>query len=200
MSTDFRVTQMQARKYIRFDSTQELHTRVMSAKRRDYRIIARARAPDRSLTRSFAHVRGRATTRTPGRATHARSGAHMRMQTPALPIFPWYLRGSRGHERAQVLVVAQLVQARQTVRGAMRLDAASVSNRNGAHAYRNRIFLHRRHHIFVVETLQTRARSLETRRESSDSAQVIRLAVRRRAASSAPRSPLAGWLCRQSTS
>ena len=41
MSTDFRVTQMQARKYIRFDSTQELHTRVMSAKRRDYRIIAR---------------------------------------------------------------------------------------------------------------------------------------------------------------
>ena len=187
MSTDFR-------------ATQELHTRVMSAKRRDYRIIARARAPDRSLTRSLAHVRGRATTRTPGRATHARSGAHMRMQTPALPIFPWYLRGSRRHERAQVLVVAQLVQARQTVRGAMRLDAASVSNRNGAHAHRNRIFLHRRHHIFVVETLQTRARSLETRRESSDSAQVIRLAVRRRAASSAPRSPLAGWLCRWSTS
>jgi hypothetical protein len=200
MSTDFRVTQMQARKYIRFDSTQELHTRVMSAKRRDYRIIARARAPDRSLTRSLAHVRGRATTRTPGRATHARSGARMRMQTPALPIFPWYLRGSRRHERAQVLVVAQLVQARQTVRGAMRLGAASVSNRNGAHAHRNRIFLHRRHHIFVVETLQTRARSLETRRESSDSAQVIRLAVRRRAASSAPRSPLAGWLCRWSTS
>jgi hypothetical protein len=200
MSTDFRVTQMQARKYIRFDSTQELHTRAMSAKRRDYRIIARARAPDRSSTRSLAQVRERATTRTPGRATHARSRAHTRMQTPALPIFPRHLRGSRRHERAQVLVVAQLVQARQTVRDAMRLDAASVSNRNDAHAHRNRIFLHRRHHIFVVETLQTRAHSLETRRESSDSAQVIRLAVRRRAAFSAPRSLLAGWLCRRSTS
>jgi hypothetical protein len=45
---------MQARKYIRFDSTQELQARVMSAKRGDYRIIARARAPGRSSTRVLA--------------------------------------------------------------------------------------------------------------------------------------------------
>jgi hypothetical protein len=36
---------MQAEKYIRFDSTQELHTRVTSAEHGDYRIIARARRP-----------------------------------------------------------------------------------------------------------------------------------------------------------
>jgi hypothetical protein len=54
MSADFRAPQMQARKYIRFDSTQELQVRVMSAKRGDYRIIARARAPGRSSTRVLA--------------------------------------------------------------------------------------------------------------------------------------------------
>jgi len=42
---------MQARKYIRFDSTQELRMRLMSVKPADYRIIARTRAPDRSMTR-----------------------------------------------------------------------------------------------------------------------------------------------------
>jgi hypothetical protein len=42
MSTDSRATQMQARKYIRFDSTQALHAGAMSAKRPHYRIIARA--------------------------------------------------------------------------------------------------------------------------------------------------------------
>jgi hypothetical protein len=38
----FRAMQMRARKYIRFDFAQALHTRVTSAARRDYRIIARA--------------------------------------------------------------------------------------------------------------------------------------------------------------
>jgi hypothetical protein len=53
MSANFRAPQMQARKYIRFDSTQELHLRAMSAKRRDYRIIARARVPSRSSARAL---------------------------------------------------------------------------------------------------------------------------------------------------
>ena len=48
---------MRRRKYIRFDSTQALHTRVTSAERRDYRIIARARASDLSLTRALASMR-----------------------------------------------------------------------------------------------------------------------------------------------
>jgi hypothetical protein len=45
MSADSRATQMQARKYIRFDSTQELRTRAMSAESGDYRIIARTSSP-----------------------------------------------------------------------------------------------------------------------------------------------------------
>jgi hypothetical protein len=52
---------------------------------------------------------------------------------------------------------------------ARRAGAAIVSNRNDARAQRNRIFLGGRHHIFVVETLQTLASPLGTRCESSDS-------------------------------
>jgi hypothetical protein len=59
---------------------------------------------------------------------------------------------------------------------ALRAIAAIVSNRNDARAYRNRIFLGSRHHIFVVETLQTPPSSLETRCESSDSRWAIRFA------------------------
>jgi hypothetical protein len=59
---------------------------------------------------------------------------------------------------------------------ARRVSAAIVSNRNDARAYRNRIFLGSRHHIFVVETLQTLASSLETLCESSDSRDAIRFA------------------------
>src|SRR5208282_1614216 len=50
--------------------------------------------------------------------------------------------------------------AHHTAQMARRASAAIVSNRNDARAYRNRIFLGRRHHIFVVETLQTLASSL----------------------------------------
>jgi hypothetical protein len=42
--------QMHARNYIRFDFAQALHTRATRADAHDYRIIARARAPDRSST------------------------------------------------------------------------------------------------------------------------------------------------------
>jgi hypothetical protein len=37
---------------------------------------------------------------------------------------------------------------------------AGVSNRIAAHALRDRIFLHRRHHVFVVDTLQPRTLAL----------------------------------------
>jgi len=66
--------------------------------------------------------------------------------------------------------------ARHAAQMARRAGAAIVSNRNDAHAYRNRIFLGRPHHIFVVETLQTLASSLGTRCESSDSRGAIRFA------------------------
>lgn len=49
---------MRGRKYIRFDSTQALHTRVASAERLLYRIIARARTFDHSLTRALASIAG----------------------------------------------------------------------------------------------------------------------------------------------
>ena len=191
---------MQARKYIRFDSTQELHTRLMSAERCDYRIIARARAPDRSSMRALArgawphHNASGCACDPSGRPARTREGS------PALPIFSGRLRGSIRLERTHVFVPAERFQAHQTVRRAMRSPSAGVSNRNDALARRNRIFLHRCHHIFVVETLRTRASPPESRRESSDSGVLIRLAVRRRAASSAPRSLLADWLCRRSTS
>jgi hypothetical protein len=50
--------QMRGQKYIRFDSTQDLHTRVASAKRLLYRIIARARTFDHSLMRALASIAG----------------------------------------------------------------------------------------------------------------------------------------------
>ena len=148
---------MHARKYIRFDSTQELHTRLMSAERCDYRIIARARAPNRSSMRALArggwpHHNASGCARDPsGRPARTREGS------PALPIFSGRLRGSIRLERTHVFVPAERLQAHQTVRRAMRSPSAGVSNRNDALARRNRIFLHRCHHIFVVETLRTRA-------------------------------------------
>jgi hypothetical protein len=45
---------MRERKYIRFDFAQALHTRATRAERRDYRIIARTRTSDHSLTRALA--------------------------------------------------------------------------------------------------------------------------------------------------
>jgi hypothetical protein len=54
MSTDFRATQMQAGKYIRFVSTQALRARARKAKRRHYRIIARTRTHDGSLASALA--------------------------------------------------------------------------------------------------------------------------------------------------
>jgi hypothetical protein len=49
MITDFRATQMQAEKYIRFVSTQDLRTRAISAKRHHHRIIAHTQTHDGSL-------------------------------------------------------------------------------------------------------------------------------------------------------
>jgi hypothetical protein len=55
---------------------------------------------------------------------------------------------------------------------------AGVSNRNAAYSLRDRIFLHRHHHVFVVGTLQPRTTALETGPESSDSAHVSRIVGR----------------------
>ena len=160
MSTNFRATQMQARKYIRFDSTQELHTLVLSAERHDYRIIARARAPDRSSMRALARSAW---------PQHNSSGCardpcgrppRVRRHSPALSIFSRRLRGSTWLERAHVFVLTERFQAHKRVRRAMRWSSAGVSNRNAALACRNRIFLHRCHHIFVAETLRMRASTL----------------------------------------
>jgi hypothetical protein len=172
----------------------------MSAKRHDYRIIARARAPIIEWRQRWRTARRPAPTRAHAHAMQARSGARAPAPIPALPLFSAYFRGSMQSSARKSSYSRNCSQAPLTVRRAMRLAAAGVSNRNGARTHRNRIFLHRRHHIFVVGTLQTRATALETRRESSDSAQVIRFGVRRRAAFSTPRSPLADWLCRRSTS
>jgi hypothetical protein len=48
--------QMRERKYIRFDFTQALHARATGAERPDYRIIARTRTSDHSLTRVLARA------------------------------------------------------------------------------------------------------------------------------------------------
>ena len=191
---------MQARKYIRFHSTQELHTRAISAERRDYRIIARARAPDRSLTRALA--RGASPRQSASACVRLACAQRARKLSQSLdfPIFSGRLQGSIRLARAHVLPFAEPISAASDD---ARSDALALCERIKSKRCircRNRIFLHRRHHIFVVETLRKRASALESRRESSDSARVIRLGVRRRAASSAPRSPLADWLCRRSTS
>jgi hypothetical protein len=187
-------------KYIRFDSTQERRTRATCAEYGHYRIIARTQASDRSLTRVLVQHAWPRHNASIWSATLARCAALMCVRIPALLIFSTCLQGSTRRKFARLLICANQSQASQTLREAKRSPAASVSNRNGAHAGRNRIFLHRRYHIFVVGPLQTRAPAHESHCESSDSARLIRLEVRRLASSSALRSPLADWLCRRSTS
>jgi hypothetical protein len=58
---------------------------------------------------------------------------------------------------------------REATREATTLAAASVSNRNDAHAHRDRIFLRRHCQIFVDETLQPPSSPRESRRQASDS-------------------------------
>jgi hypothetical protein len=169
MSTDFRATQMQARKYIRFVYAQELRRRAMSAKRHHYRIIARARAPVIQSQERSDMACSRAATRVKARATQARRDARVRALVPALPIFSAHLRGSRQMSARPRSCWWNRSQTHRTVRRATRLPPPSVPNRNGAHAHRNRIFLHRHHHIFVAGTLQARTATLETPRKSSDS-------------------------------
>ncbi len=169
--------QMRGQKYIRFDSTQDLHTRVASAERLLYRIIARARTFDHSLTRAFASIAGPrrsagafagyACARRPMRVCANSCFAHIFWASPRIGIGCG--RAILGANGTGLTRVTQ----RKKVR---RASTAIVSNRNGVRAHRNRIFLGRRHHIFVVETLQTLASSLETRCKSSDSRGAIRFA------------------------
>src|SRR5271168_2997816 len=118
----------------------------------------------------------------------ARGRARLRAEIPSSTIFSTPLRGSTRLERGQVLVLVELISSCSDSAVSKALCRSERIKSERAHAARDRIFLHRRHHIFVVGTLQTRTHPLETRRESSDSRQVIRLRVRRRGASSAPRS------------
>ncbi len=135
MSTHLRATQMHAGKYIRFDSTQELHTRLMSAKRRDYRIIARARAPIIEWRQRSRTARGPAPTRAHARATQARSGSRACAPIPALPMFSAYFRGSMRYSACRSLYSRNCSQAPLTVRRAMRLAAAGrIKSKRRAHS------------------------------------------------------------------
>jgi hypothetical protein len=70
-----------------------------------------------------------------------------------LPIYSRHLRGSRLFVQKQSIARTEPRQARETMREATPFLATSVSNRNGEHAHRNRIFLRRRYQISVDETL-----------------------------------------------
>jgi hypothetical protein len=167
--------QMRGRKYIRFDFTQAAHIGATHAEWRDYRIIARTRTSDHSVTRALTHA-----ICFPGTA-HAFEGEGSAQQPKHVrsirgsPIYYRRLRGSRFFVQRRVAALAERSHARDTTRAATTLTATSVSNRNDAHAHRNRIFLRRHYQIFVAETLQSPISPHESRRQSSDSARVIRL-------------------------
>ena len=165
---------MRRRKYIRFDFTQALHTRATTAERRDYRIIARTCASDHSLTRALAHDVHSVAAPYPFTREASAQQPEQVCSGPGLPIYIRRLRGSQLLVQQQFVVLANWSHARKITGEATALAATSVSNRNGAHADRNRIFLGRHHHIFVAETLQPPTSPRESRRESSDSRRVIR--------------------------
>jgi hypothetical protein len=135
--------------------------------RRHYRIIARTRTHDGSLASALARRLAKPW-REFGRAMHMRVGARMCMLNPTLPRI-------KRHELAQVSVRTDKPEAAPDGVTSKCPADAGVSNRNAAHALRDRIFLHRRHQVFVVGTLRPGTTVLETRRESSDPAQVIRI-------------------------
>jgi hypothetical protein len=63
----------------------------------------------------------------------------------------------------QFMARAERPHARNTIREATTFIATSVSNRNDAHAHRNRIFLRRHYQISVDETLQPSTPPRESR-------------------------------------
>jgi hypothetical protein len=133
--------QMRERNYIRFDFTQALHARATGAERHDYRIIARTRTSDHSLTRALERaIHSVATTHAFARNASAQRPAQVR-SIPDLPIYCVALRDSCLLVQQQFLALAESAHARKRAREATASAATSVSNRNGAHAHRNRIFL-----------------------------------------------------------
>ena len=95
ISADFRATQMQARKYIRFDSTQELRSARDEREARVTIELSRAhRAPDRSLTRRLAQHAWSRHNPNAWSASPAHGAALICMRIPALLIFSAYLQGS----------------------------------------------------------------------------------------------------------
>ena len=168
---------MRERKYIRFDFTQALHMRATSAERRDYRIIARTRTSDPSLTRALARaVHSVATAHAFAREASAQQPTQVR-SIPDLPIYCASLRDSRLLVQEPSSRWRHCANTHATTREATAFAAMSVSNRNGAHAHRNRIFLGRHHHIFVAETLRSPTSPRESHPESSDSLRMIRSSV-----------------------
>jgi hypothetical protein len=109
---------------------------------------------------------------------HVRAGARVRMLIRAVPLFLWRLRGSMGTSSRKSSYERNKPEAASNGVTSKHLAGAGVSNRNAAHALRNRIFLHRRHQVFIVSTLQPRTTALGTGPESSDSAQVSRIVGR----------------------
>jgi hypothetical protein len=119
MSTDFRATQMQAAKYIRFISTQALRTRAMSAKRRHYRIIARARARDRSLASALAQgAWPNLSANSWTRDAHARRSAHVHVESRSALVFLVSPRLKTACARARRRTRGTSLKPRPTVREA----------------------------------------------------------------------------------
>src|SRR6201986_299598 len=94
--------------------------------------------------------------------THVRS-------IPDFPIKYGRLRESLLLMQEQFVALTEQVSSAQGGARSNSKAATSVSNRNDAHAYRNRIFLRSRYQIFVDATLQQPASPRESRCEANDS-------------------------------
>jgi hypothetical protein len=108
---------------------------------------------------------------------HVRAEGVVCMLIPALPLFLSHLRGSRGMSSRKSPYPRNKPEATSDGVTSKRPADAGVSNRNAAHALCDRIFLYRRHHVFVASTLQPRPRRSK-RGANQVSAQVIRIVGR----------------------
>ncbi len=190
--------QMRGQKYIRFNSMQELHTRVAGAEWLLYRIIARARTFDHSLTRALTSIAephrsasafaGYACASRPTRARANSCFAHIFRASPRITI---------GCRRAILRArgTALTLITRDKWRGARAPQSYQIETRRALKAIE--FFL-----AAVITFLSLRR--CNARPLSWNALRIKRFArrdsirVRRQAASLARRSPLADWLCRRS--
>jgi len=91
----------------------------------------------------------------PPRTKHPRSSQRKFERFPLYPDIPRFSKDLDQSRADGSRRLRNSRQARKRVREATPSIAANVSNRNGAHAHRNRIFLRGRHRIFVAKTLQS---------------------------------------------